>query len=300
MSNDLKFLLRRINVRIRAEDPTVIEDAVKLTEQYPEESDAWAVLAFAYTIMEDNYPAAIETMTRVIALAPREPAAFDRRGSYLLRAGDYERAIADFSHGLVLCDEWKSDYYRESFHFQRAEAFVQLGRKAEALADLAHVKDDYVFLTIEVRTKAELLALCADASSPDNDGRYNGPTDSTSKEDQEAFDKWQLPDSPDEKEAAAAQQLGAAGLAKAGATLLKWARPRFKKVARILYEAIEADDLDVTDTLVCVYLRRLIALVEAGALEGAGNLRRPRFSEVALPNNADEIEQDEQEAPTDP
>lgn len=283
MSNDVKFLLRRINVRIRNEDPTVIEDAVKLTEQYPEEWEVWRTLAYAYG-RQNNYAAAIETMTRVIALAPREPEVFDMRGSYMLSAGDYEHAIADFNQGLVLCDELKSDYYRASFHFLRAEAFVQLGRKAEALADLAHVKEDYVFWTIQVRTKAELLSLCADASSPGNDGRYNGLVDSASKkEEQETFDKRELTETPDADEAALAEQLGAAGLAKADATLLKCARPRFYKVARVLSDAIEADDFEVTDTLVCVYLRRLIALVDAGALEGAGNLRRPRFSEVRLP-----------------
>lgn len=35
--------------------------------------------------------------------------------------------------------------------------------------------------------------------------------------------------------------------------------------------------------ITAVTLRRLIALVDPGAIEGAGDLRRPRFSEVRLP-----------------
>jgi len=55
MSNDLKSLIRRIKVRLRAKDPTVMADAVKLTEQYPDEPDVWDTLAFVYSI-EDHYP----------------------------------------------------------------------------------------------------------------------------------------------------------------------------------------------------------------------------------------------------
>ena len=283
MANDLESLIRKIKVRIRAEDPTVIDDAVKLTEQYPKESDTWDVLAYAYA-REDHYAEAIAALTRAIEINPRKIALVLKRGEHGLTIGDYHRAIADFSQALILSDEQNVDWCRRALHFLRAEALIQVGKKVEALADLAHLPEDYESYTTDLRTKAELLALCADASTPDNDGRYNGPAELPDEEN--AFDTWQLPDSPNEDEAACARELGDAGLAKADATLLKWVPQRFGKVARILAEAIEADDFKVTDALVCVYLRRLIALADSGAIEGAGNLRRPRFSEVRLPADA--------------
>ncbi|HRI68309.1 MAG TPA: hypothetical protein PK156_28965 [Polyangium sp.] len=285
MSNVLESLIRQIRVRIREDDPTVIEDAVKLTEQYPTEAHVWDILAHAYS-NEDNVPAAVDAMTRAIELRPGKPALHFERGEYQLRMGNYERAIADFTEGLAVGNDVERKALREVLHFVRAEAFYQLGRKAEALRDLQHVTEDCIFWTVQVRSKAELVALCADAATPDNDGRYQGITNATEAEEQQTFDEWQLPDDPDNDEAKLAHELGPDGLAKADATLIKWVRPRWLKVARVLIDAIEADDFAITNSLVRVYLRRLIGLVDAGSIEGAGNLRRPRFSEVRLPPRA--------------
>lgn len=292
MSDDLKLLVKRINVRIRAEDPTVVEAAVKLTEQYPQEPDAWKTLAQAY-LSDDHYPEAIAALTRAIELDPQRILLFFQRGENELSLENYQRAIADFSQALVLCDRQNADWCRRDLHFLRAEALVLSGKTSEALSDLACVPDDYVNWAAEVPSKAELLALCADAVSPGNDGRYQGPADPSDESpvslDECAHllidDRSVLGESPNEDEVSIAQKLGAEGLAKADATILKWVPQRWAKVARILLEAIEADDLDVTDTLARVYLRRLIALVEAGKIEPAGNLWRPRFSEVRLPEN---------------
>jgi len=160
MNDSLKAQLRKIDERVNTEDPTVLDDTIKLTEQYPDEPEVWHSLGYVYESQE-NYPAALTTMSRVIELAPQEPAYYHHRGCCALMAGDYNLAIADFSQGLALCDEWKNDYYRQSLHFLRAEAHYQLGRKAEAQADLAHVDDDTVSWTIQVRSKAELVALCS-------------------------------------------------------------------------------------------------------------------------------------------
>lgn len=281
MNNDLETMIRRIKVRIRADDPTVIEDAIKLTEQYPDESDTWQVLAHAYAD-DDNDLAAIAALSRGIESDPQRFVLFLERGQHEREIGNYGRAIADFSQALALCDEQNVDWCRRELHFMRAEALIQVGKKAEALTDLTHVPEDYTFWTTELRSKAELLALCADAAAPGNDGRYQGTPDPPKN----PHDEWQLPEIPDEAEAAVARELGAEGLAKADATLLKWVPQGSRKVARVLYEAIEADDFEVTDALFCVYLRRLIALVDAGAIEAAGNVRRPRFSEVRLPNDS--------------
>jgi len=161
MSHDLESLIKRIKVRIRADDPTAIDDAVKLTEQYPDEVETWYTLAYGHA-RNRNYAAAIATMTRVMQLVPQEPGVYFDRGRHALMAADYELAIADFSAGLVLSEQLNDGYHREGLHFLRAEALFQVGRKAEALADLRHVPDDAVSWTIQIRSKAELAALCAE------------------------------------------------------------------------------------------------------------------------------------------
>lgn len=161
MDDALKALIADIKDLVDTDEPAALAAAVKLTEQYPDEPDVWRTLAYIYAL-DENDAGAIAAMTRAIQLAPRKPTFFFYRGWYLLGSGDYEAAIVDFGQGLLLCDELNDDYNRESLHFLRAEAYFQLGRKAEARADLEHVRDDAVSYTIEVRSKAELSALCAE------------------------------------------------------------------------------------------------------------------------------------------
>ncbi|MBK9264668.1 MAG: hypothetical protein IPM54_33400 [Polyangiaceae bacterium] len=163
MSDTLKSLINKIKVRLGAEDPAAFDDMAALAEQYPDEPDVWRALAYAYEV-RDDYTAAIAAITREMDLRPERPALYFTRGGYLLMTADYEGAVADFTKGLVLGDQMEHEPYREVLHFLRAEAFFQLGRKAEARSDLEHVKDDCVFWTIQVRSKAELLALCAESA----------------------------------------------------------------------------------------------------------------------------------------
>jgi hypothetical protein len=63
---------------------------------------------------------------------------------------------------LEVCERYKNDAYREELHFWRAEALLRLGKKQEALTDLAHVYDnDFASWTYKLRTKADLLADCS-------------------------------------------------------------------------------------------------------------------------------------------
>ncbi|MBK9266599.1 MAG: tetratricopeptide repeat protein [Polyangiaceae bacterium] len=150
-----------VQERKRAKEQADFEDAVSQTEQHPDDPKAWRALARAHN-SNDDYPAAITAMTRAIELGLSASDAYWDRGRYALMAGDYDLAIADFSQGLVLSDQLNNDDLREELHFLRAEAFFQLGRKTEARADLEHVRDDCVSWTIQVRSKDELLALCAE------------------------------------------------------------------------------------------------------------------------------------------
>ncbi len=276
MREDLEHLIRKIKVRVRLDDPKARGELLALTEQYPLEPNAWDALAYAYA-EENHFPDAIAAMTRMIALAPRLPESYFTRGWYALRAADYEGAIADFQKGLDLCDELNIEYDQQAIHFRLAETNYQLGRKAEALRNLRQVQESTIIWTMKARSKDELLALCADAVTPNNDGRYQGPIEAPETE------EWQLPDEPEEDETALMEILGPEALAKADETLMKGIRPRWYKVSRVVASAIEADDHDLTSAFVCVYLRRLIGLAEAGAIEFAGNIRRPTVSEVRLP-----------------
>lgn len=161
MSNVLQTMIKDVDARVKANDPTALENAIKLTEQYPEEWEAWNSLAYANS-KSRNYPAAVAAMTRAIELRPGRPGLYCTRGGSLLMAGDYDSAIADFTEGLALGRHKEQDPYREVLYFLRAEAYYQLGRKAEARADLEHVEDDCTFWTVQVRSKAELVALCTE------------------------------------------------------------------------------------------------------------------------------------------
>jgi tetratricopeptide (TPR) repeat protein len=157
----LEATIRDIEERLEEEDPAAFEDAVKLTAEYPQEPKVWNTLAYANEV-NDDYVAASAAMTRAMELRPGLPASHFTRGGYFLMAGDYESAIADFTEGLARGNHLEQEPHREVLYFLRAEAFYQLGRKGDARADLEHVADDCTFWTIQVRSKAELVALCAE------------------------------------------------------------------------------------------------------------------------------------------
>jgi tetratricopeptide (TPR) repeat protein len=134
--------------------------ATELVQQYPQEMRVWSLRAYLHGL-QGNYTEAVADLTRAIEINPAEPHYFYSRGRYRFGLSDNPAAIEDFSKGLDLCDRYKSDYYREELHFWRAEALLRLGKKHEALSDLAHVSDDFRSWTDKLRTKAELLADCA-------------------------------------------------------------------------------------------------------------------------------------------
>jgi tetratricopeptide (TPR) repeat protein len=145
--------------------------ASELVEQYPNEVRVWSLRAYLHG-RNRNYADAVADLTRAIELKALEPdLSFDKgvliavdlyfnRGADRFALGDDQSAIDDFTKGLDLCDHYKSDDYRETLHFWRAEGLLRLRKKREALADLAHVSADFSFWTYKLRTKADLLADC--------------------------------------------------------------------------------------------------------------------------------------------
>ena len=130
-----------------------------LVARYPNEMEAWSLRGHLHA-RNHNYLEAIANVTRAIDVNLLEPSLFFDRGRYELALGKQESAAKDFSKGLELCDQHNDSYYRESLHFFRAEALIRLGRKREAVEDLAHVRADFKMWIDRLRSKADLLADC--------------------------------------------------------------------------------------------------------------------------------------------
>jgi len=156
----LNDLIARAEALARAGDQDgAISMATELVAMYPNELKVWLLRADLYGLNR-RYADAIADLTRAIEINPMEPSLLHARGLDALALGNYQEALKDFARGLELCDYHGNDYYRESFHFLRAEAFLRLGKKKEALADLAHVREGMKTWTYALRSKSDLLAEC--------------------------------------------------------------------------------------------------------------------------------------------
>jgi len=69
------------------------------------------------------------------------------------------------------------------------------------------------------------------------------------------------------------------------ATILSHARQRWLKVAMIATRTTQERGLDLTDEQLDTVVARVRDLVAQGRLVAQGNLGRPRFNEVRLPDN---------------
>lgn len=81
----------------------------------------------------------------------------------------------------------------------------------------------------------------------------------------------ELPETPDEHEAALAEQLGARGLLLIDQTLVRCTRSSWLKSARVVVDSLEVGGFPIADDAhVALHVRRLIGLVERGVLEAQG------------------------------
>ena len=95
----------------------------------------------------------------------------------------------------------------------------------------------------------------------------------------------EVPAVPDEGEQLLAEEIGESGLVAIDQAILSVADLRWRKVASIVVRAGNTQGIRLTDDHVNLYVRRVIRLIEAGQLESVGNVRRPRWSEVRLPQS---------------
>jgi hypothetical protein len=96
---------------------------------------------------------------------------------------------------------------------------------------------------------------------------------------------YELPDAPTAEEASLTARLGPEGLRAIDTAIIQATQDRWHKVARVVSDALSAGGFPSSDDHFDLHVRRVIALVGSGALEGKGNLRRPRWSEVRLPQD---------------
>ena len=96
----------------------------------------------------------------------------------------------------------------------------------------------------------------------------------------------ELPAVPDQGETQLAAQLGPDGLRSVDATLRRQAKRSWLKVSGVVSDAMSAGGFPLSDdSRIALHVRRVIRLVDSGELEARGNLRRPRSSEVRLPED---------------
>ena len=95
MSELLDSLIADLRKHVRAKDPTAIERAKQLAEQYPDEPKVWRLLAFAHE-MNDDLDGAVAAVNRMMEVTPPQPAVFYIRGFYEHNRGNLHAALADF------------------------------------------------------------------------------------------------------------------------------------------------------------------------------------------------------------
>lgn len=95
----------------------------------------------------------------------------------------------------------------------------------------------------------------------------------------------ELPPFPEMEEQALAADLGAEGLNKIDEAIVACSKSSWLKVARVIADAIKFGDFSYSDAAIDLHVRRVTKIVASGMLEARGDLKKPRFSEVRLPNS---------------
>jgi tetratricopeptide (TPR) repeat protein len=135
---------------------TALRRLTELLETHPNEASVYQCSAFVNSL-SGNDEAAIRDISAAIALNTAETGYHFMRGTLHFRAACYEKAVADFSEVVKLCDHWKDEYYRQSAHFFRADAHLRLKEFEAAINDCSYVEDGFKMWTDSLRTKEQIL-----------------------------------------------------------------------------------------------------------------------------------------------
>ena len=93
-------------------------------------------------------------------------------------------------------------------------------------------------------------------------------------------DDEELPASPSLEEVTLTAELGPEAIKQVDDSLCRNAGRTWQKVAMLVVDSLRDGSFPASNAHVALLVRRVIALVESGALESKGNLRKPRRSEV--------------------
>ncbi len=163
MNTMIDSQIKIIELLVHSDYLESLAQASILIDQHPNEARAWALRAYVLG-QSSRWADAIDDLTHAIDIWPNEPDLFFHRGRYYIEQGDLKKAINDFSEGLVACDHHSNSYYRETLHFMRAYARLEVGDKKGAEDDLSLVRDDFTVWIKGLCSKRQILARCSENS----------------------------------------------------------------------------------------------------------------------------------------
>lgn len=150
-----------------------LEQAVDKATSYlaldHENGRLYAVRAYAYA-RGRNYCKAIEDLTQAMHLL-KEPHYAYMRGQYYFREKKYTEAVSDFTTAMQWGRACDSFYYEHPALFFRAECWLRLRDPAAAKLDLGRVPEGTKIWTSKMRTREELLQVCAEMERRQDDRR---------------------------------------------------------------------------------------------------------------------------------
>lgn len=133
--------------------------ARELVDRFDSSASAWSQLGFVLGRI-GNFAESVNAYSRAIDLEPEEPVYYWNRGRIYLRWEKPADAVGDFTEALDLSQKHGSDYYVEMLRLLRAEAFVRLGRCAEARRDCEYVGSETAIWVDRQISKSLVLKRC--------------------------------------------------------------------------------------------------------------------------------------------
>ncbi|MGL4668944.1 MAG: tetratricopeptide repeat protein [Saezia sp.] len=103
------------------------------------------------------------------------------RGRAFYKYKLYQKAISDFTDGLIVSEEQLDMYFEKILYFYRAHAYYELGQYDKALEDLDQVPYDYAGWTDDLRSKDELLRFIEKKTSTSNNPEMDAIIDELHK-----------------------------------------------------------------------------------------------------------------------
>lgn len=130
----------------------------ELIALYPNDPEVWSLRSSLYAKAK-NYDEALSNISKAIEISPEEASFHTQRGRYHFRLGNDLIAVKDFSDALLTYNRGDISLIQHIYFF-RAESFIKLGKKQEALLDISHIPDNFQIWTFKLRSKADLIADC--------------------------------------------------------------------------------------------------------------------------------------------